>query len=417
MKVYMIILLLVLVAMCGCSLVTAPAYAYLGDNQDVWPAFFGTDNSLKDNGYFVTYDQGASAFDAPLLIAGDLLVLQQTPQRNAVCYETDGTYYVSFVEDTNDLEIYECPTNNWDVGAGAWGVLDDDVSETWLAVDAETRQNYVWLGLYYEPLAGNNILFEIDLAAGVPALTASTITPLFQPADSSRYSIVLDQSLVGCVHYVNINSRLFHCPAAPDGIWNTIDTLRTGDYPQIVTDGEQRLWIFFTTGNILGYTQASDDAQGTIWDTAGTTVFTANTLDDDYHATWLKMDDTIHVVLVDFNLAANSTTLNYLRRTPNGWDAPVVLLTVDSDPLGDLDSLEFPQITVGSLGAIFIYYILNPDWSAGVGGDLQGFYLDAGVYSAPVVGNWIQHTNIDADVDGRVLWVVAPDSIPISGDM
>jgi hypothetical protein len=119
MKVYLALLLafvsiLSLVVGCGCSLITAPAYGYTNDNRDTWPCFFGTDNGGPDNGYMVFYDQGAAAFDAPRLIANDLLNAQWTPQRNAIGWQTSGTWGVAFIEDTsNDLEYWESPDTDW----------------------------------------------------------------------------------------------------------------------------------------------------------------------------------------------------------------------------------------------------------------------------------------------------------------
>jgi hypothetical protein len=91
-----------------------------------------------------------------------------------------------------------------------------------------------------------------------------------------------------------------------------------------------------------------------------------------------------------------------------------VLLTVDSTLIGDNEQLDWPQITCDPFGNLFVYYIL---YNVGAGTrDLQGFYLDASVNDAPQVGNWVQHTNIDGGATA-VIWVVAPDSIPISGEM
>jgi len=412
MKIYAIILMLCFLTCCGCSAVTTPAFAYPGDNYDTWPCFFGTDNGGPDNGYMVFYDQGATAFDAPRLIANDLLDGQWTPQRQGIGWQTSGTWGVAFVEDTsNDLEYWESPDADWQDEAGAWGLTDDDATEDWEAVDAESRQNYVWL-VPYEDTIPNIMIHDyyIDLAAGAPAITARAGAYV---VDNLRYSMVLDQNLLGLRQLVVVSVGGIGYRGFGDIAITGATVTIAGEHPQIITDGEQRLWVFATNGNALIEHTSFNQPLDTVWDAY--TIHSATILANNYHVTWLKFDDTIHVVLVDKDIInPNATTLLYMRRTPNGWDAPVTLLTVDSRPAGGNDDIAWPQITVDPYGAIFIYYIFED--VQGAGGDLRGFYLDAGVYATPVVGNWTNHTNIDAS-GTNVIWCVAPDSIIIGGDM
>jgi len=413
---YLLILFLIMafVVGCGCSNVLTPPVAADG-GMDVWPIFYGTDNSLKDNGYVVFYDQMTSAWQTPRLVATDLLPLQWTPQRNGIGWKTDGTWNVTFIEDSNDLEIWESADADWQDDAGAWARLDDDASETWRGVDVESRQNWVWAEVF-EATGGISISdWYIDLAAGVPAWT---VTAHARVVDNGHYSLVLDRNLYGSRHltYIVIGNTAYSSFSDVASIGATVNV--TGEYPQIIVDGEQRLWVFHTHDNELHASASFDQPLDTFW--TGLPIYTATDLTDDYHATWPKLDDTIHVVLVDFNTEEiNSTYLIYLRRTPNGWTAPVTLLTVDSTFEGDLDSIDYPQICVDPLGNIFVSYILNDNWSEGAGGDLQGFYLDAvdnDNYTVVGAGGWGQHLNIDQSATD-VLWAIMPDSIPIAADM
>lgn len=424
---YLLILFLIMafVVGCGCSNspMVPPAYGYVNDAKDVWPALYGVDNGGPDNGYFICYDQNASAWQAPRLIAADLLDSQWTPQRNSIGWQGSdaasppgGIWNCSFIEDTsNDLEIWVSPDTGWQDDAGAWGLLDDDASQDWLAVDVETRQNYVWMGVYRG--APTIEAFYIDLAAAVPAIT---LTIAIQGNGSTQFSICLDRNLIGYwdIFYTD-GANLSVESTTPTGRrWKTpvvVEAGATGTYPQLIIDNEERMWAFYTGNNSL-FTESEHNIPGEdMWDLESNPLYAATALTSDYHATWLKMDDTIHVALVDANVVAN-TILVYLRRTPNGWVEQETLLTVDSTIPGDTDLLSWPQITVDTLGNIFIYYIFADDWTVTAAGDLRGFYLDSSNYSNPVAGSWTSHTNIDQSAD-LVKWVVAPDSVPISMDM
>lgn len=407
---YLLVLFLVMtfVAGCGCSNILSPP-AYAQDEKDVWPIFYGTDNGGPDNGIIVFYDQLAAAWQAPRTVDTDLLDGQWTPQRNAVGWGAGGVWNVSFIEDTgDDLELWESPDAGWQDDAGAWAMLDGDASQTWGAVDAESRQGHVWLEVYEiaTPIIQD---WYIDLAAGVPALTS------YGPAvatDNNRYSMVLDRNLYGSRNTAYIATNINYISFGD--IAGVIDIIISdGDHPQIIVDGEQRLWCFYTYGNELYTATSFDQPFDTMWGAA--TLYTATGLDDDYHATWLKLDDTIHVVLVDYNEGEeNQTHLIYLRRTPNGWTAPVTLLTVNS--MEGANNLSWPQICCDQFGNLFISYLHhifeNPV-------DLQGFYLDKSDYTdyATVgVGGWIQHLNIDQSAT-EVVWAIMPDSAPITMSM
>lgn len=424
MRHYITILLTLLVILgSGCSLVTAPAYAYAGDAQDTWPAFFGTANGGADNGYVVFWDQNAAAYQAPRLIANDLLALQWTPQRQGIGWDTKGTWDVSFIENTtNNLQIFESPDDDWQDDAGAWAMLDDDNSEDWLALDAETRQDYVWIDAI---VITTPRTFFIDLAAGVPALTLLGIVPAADTTD--QFSICLDQMLIGAIHFIGIdNSDAFAkyfniTPAVYVGALDWENTVAGGGetFPQIISGGYNELYAFYTAGNLLSMVPNKiGGPPGTAWNVledVESVYVPTGTLTQDYHATWLTFDDTIHVVLVDF-IPEGAPTLRYMRRIPNGWTATVTLLTVDSTILGDAETLNWPTITVDTLGNIMIYYILG-DITGGGFGDLQSFYLDADLYSGwAVPGNWVRTLNVDGAGD-PVKWVVAPDSIVIASDM
>jgi hypothetical protein len=406
---------------CGCSNspMVPPAYGYVNDAKDVWPALYGVDNGGPDNGYFICYDQNASAWQAPRLIAADLLDSQWTPQRNSIGWQGSdaasppgGIWNCSFIEDTsNDLEIWVSPDTGWQDDAGAWGLLDDDASQDWLAVDVETRQNYVWLGAYRAAPTIDQLY--VDLAAGVPAITGISN---IQGNGGLQFSLCIEKSLIGYwdVVYndgVNIDTESI----TPGGSrWKVpVTIIASGEYPQLIIDNEERMWTFLTDTNVLRCFSQMNIPGEDFWDIETSSLYTATALSSDYHATWLKMDDTIHVALVDANVFGN-TLLVYLRRTPNGWVEQETLLTVDT--LNTDDLLTWPQITVDTLGNIFIYYIFADDWTVTAAGDLRGFYLDAANYSNPIAASWTAHTNIDQSAD-LVEWVVAPDSIPISADM
>lgn len=416
-----IVVALVIMFATGCSGSVGIMPVFAQGSADVWPCFFGTTNGGADNGYMVFYDQAAAAWQTPRLIANDLLQGQWTPQRNGIGWSTAGTWNVSFIENTsNDLEIWESPDAAWQDDAGAWTMTDDDASENWLAVDVETRQNYIWS----DAIVGTAPrTFFIDLAAGVPALTLLGIVPAADTTTS--YSICLDQMLMGAIHFVGVDDsdgfvKYFNItPAVYAGALNwENDISGASTFPQIISGGYNELYAFYTGTNILFMTPNKiGGPPGTIWTALEDpeAVYTATALDDDYHATWLTYDDTIHVVLVDF-VPEGNTTLRYLRRTPNGWSAAIILLTVDSAVLGDHLTLDWPQITVDPYGSIFIYYLFV-DLLAGPGGDLRGFHLDLTDYDDfATPATWTGHTNIDG-AGTNVTWCVAKDSEPIESDI
>jgi len=414
---------------CGCSNICSPAYGYVGDACDVWPALFGTDNAgATDNGYFICYDQNAAAWQAPRLIATDLLKAQWTPQRNSIGWRagTDvlagGKYNATFIEDTsNDLEIWESPDDGWQDDAGAWAMTDSEATATWIAVDVESRQNYMWALLD----EGNNNYYPmyINLGAGAPAWTiGDALAPI---SGTIQFSIVLDSNLFGLTHWAYVdNGDIKYGMNTSTGYVGGSGTIQTSaNYPQIIVDGEQRLWCFYTVGNVL-FTKTYFDFppdSSIDWildDDAG--IYTATVLTSAYHATWLAMDDTIHVILIDYDGGFPNMTFDliYIRRTPNGWSAAItidswVLAVASGDATAQVERL-YPQITVDTLGNISVMYI---EVIAGPIGDLRQWYLDASLYRVfDVPANWVQSTDIEGTEDD-VLWVVAPDSIPIAADM
>lgn len=409
---YLLILFLVMafVVGCGCSnVLTPPVFAQ--PTKDVFPIFFGTDNGGPDFGYMSFYDQGAAAWQAPRLIANDLLNAQWTPQRNAVAWCTNGRWHVTFIEDTsNDLEIWESPDTGWQDDAGAWTLTDDDASDTWLAVDVETRQNYVWAHVSRGIATAGH--WYIDLSAGAPNWATAT-TAINMDTSDGHYSVVLDQRLRGGLHTVfhPVAGSVDYAYGAYNGGQAVVEV--TADYPQVVADKLNRTWVFYTNGNAL-FCEDSGDIYAPIFLLESALIHTATALTDDYHAAWLKYDDTIHVVLVDHdNVNPNATYLIYLRRTPNGWSAPVTLRTVDGSMGGARDELHWPQICVDTLGNMFISYIYV-DFD-GVQGDLCGYYLDKDDYNNYTVvgaGGWIAHANIDQSAT-VVVWAIMPDSVPI----
>jgi len=338
-------------------------------------------------------------------------------QRNSVGWRTNGRGSVIFIEDTsNDLEIWESPDTDWQDEAGVWTLTDDETGNNYDSVDVEPRQHYIW-AIAKIAAAGNQLVtLYIDLAAGVPAWAGLT-TPVWT-VDNIHFSLVLDKNLLGVCHIAYVASgNIEYRYSLPTDIYGTNIIVNAGDYPQIICDGEQRLWCFYTGSNNLWAETAFDEPpHTTTWMPDGAAqIYTGTGLVSSYHATWLAMDDTIHVILVDTDvLNPNNTRLRYLRRTSNGWDAAVTLLTVDGQVVGDNDGIAWPQICVDRIGNIFVSYILED--VQGTGGDLRGFYLDAGVYSNPVVGNWSAHTNIDGSAD-TIIWAIMPDYIPVTAEI
>lgn len=407
MKLRFVLLLIIVMLL----LLPQPASSWPNSAKDIWPAMFWTTANGADNLYVVFWSQAGTAWRAPRLICADMLTAQWTPQRQGIGYRTSGRYGVALIENvSNDLEYYESTDNQWtDDLVGAWTLTDDDASQDWLAVDCESRQNYVWGATAF---AGISPAFlYIDLSAGVPTWTPVATTVL--AIDNIHYSIVLDEHIQGYLNMVLIATGTvryaFPHPAPPNANVPYYDTTQIGDYPQIL--GHFGDSLFYTYDNALYFIPNL-----LYWALANVeTVYTAATLTNDYHATWLARDDTVHCVVVDLDVAnPNATTLNYIRRTPNGFDAPIVLLTVDSRMLGDHLEIHWPTITCDPFGAIFIFYIL---WdSIALTGDLQGFYLDSLNYSNPVVGSWVQHLDIDDSAD-VILGVVTLDNMPVCCDM
>jgi len=395
-------------------LIPLSAYSYIGDACDVFPVFFGTDNAGPDNGIIVFRDQNAGAWQAPRTIDTDLLDSQWLPQRNAVGWDSVGKWNVSFIEATgNDLEVWESADDGWQDDAGAWAMTDSDATYNYLACDVESRQDYVH-GMAFNGISVYGWYIEL--------VTANAIVPyLIRAATDYQFSLVMNKQLLPWHTGVlrdNVDASLVADNAYNLG-YQYIDTGIAGEYPQVVTDASNFFWMFYTNTNTLNCRTWTStwDVGTTFSEPVGfTAVYAANTLTANYHATWLAMDDTIHVVLVDWNIGDTMTYLIYVRRTPNGWSAPVTLLTVDSNPIGGKDSLEWPQITVDAIGNIVIYYIRADDWTVTRAGDLRAFYLDSSLYSGFAnPANWVSYTDVD-QTENLVEWCVAPDYQPISGD-
>lgn len=393
------------------SLAILPAFA--DSSADIWPIFYTTDNGGPDNGYAAFYDQNASAWQQRL-IDNDLTDSQWSPQRNAIGWDTAGKWNVTFVGDAGtDLQLWESPDDAWLDDAGAWAMTDNDVSLIFLNVDSEVRQNMIFSVVY-----DNTILaFFIDLAAGVPAWTALNADSV--ASGVNQFSVVLDRNLMGTMHiaYADGAGNVDYAGAFYSSTWaDKSNAIVSAAYPQVIVDNEQRVWIFATFFNNFLGSHSFDSPADATWLIDVPIIYAANALSAAHHSTWRVIDDTAHCVLVDFDdLAPNSTFLIYLRRTPNGWTAPTTLLTVDSDGGGDNDSIVYPQICNATDGSLFVSYILEGD--VGLGGDLQGFYLDAedyDNYTTVGAGGWILHTNIDGSGDA-ILEAVMPDYIPISG--
>ena len=414
MKIILIIILLSL-------LLTFPAMAYVGDNCDVFPIFYGTDNGGADNGYIVFRDQ-TGAWDAPVLVAADLLQGQCTPQRNAIGWRgprqgifAGGKWYVTFIEDTNDLEIWASGDDGWQDDAGVWTLVAEDTNYDWLAVDVESRQGFVHGMLAAQDVPLGFYGCYIDLRVAVPAWT----TYAGGPINDSSFSIVMNQQAFpyDVVVWRDAVDQTINIGHGGYNGFRSVDSGATGDYPQIVCDGSDWNWAFYTVANALNVVTYPlvITAPFAYTTTVGFgTIYAATGLTQDYHATWLKMDDTIHVVLVDFNPAGN-TLLVYIRHTPNELEAPMTVVTVDSSP-EVFDALSWPQITVDTLGNIVIYYIFTDNWTGGFAGDLRCEYLDAGLYADYAIpASWASYNNVDQSGDD-VKWCVAPDYIPIAGD-
>jgi len=384
------------------------------DAAYIYPVLFGTDNGgVSDNGYFAAYDQGIPGW-TQRLIANDLLKSQWVPQRNSIGWDRHGKFGAALIEDVSgDLEYWESPDDGWQDAAGAWALTDDDASQNWTGCDINSKHGFIHGAAFAAPALRG---FYLDLDAGAPNI----VPYLIRNANDANFSCMIDRALLKWQSVVLRDDAdqsliLSNCYNAG---YQLNDINIVADYPLITCDQDNYIWLFYTSINSLYYR-----SYPSVWDSAtplgepvaGTLslIYSANQLDKNYHATWLPMDNTIHLVLVDMSVAPNATKLIYLRRTPNGWTSPITLLTIDSSPLGDKDWISWPQITVDPYGNIFIHYIFSDDWTISFAGDLRGLYLDSSLYynyDAP--GNWSGHTNIDGGV-GDVEWVAASGHVPI----
>lgn len=409
---YLILLLLVgaLVYGCGCSNITSPAFG-AGGNQDKFPIFYGTDaGGGADNGYMVFCNTATPAWKVPRLIANDLLDGQMSEQRSCIGNDGKGTWNETHIDSGNDLNIYESPDDHWLDDAGAWTLVDDDAGADYTSCDVETRQNYMWIKSTITGPFG--FINYIDLSIGIPAITPGPYVNVL-PFDNEHYSIVLDNYNWGVIHYVyqSAGGNYMYDVTGPVSAFAIYTGFAfTGDYPQIlnVSNGAQ-LYISSTAGNIL-YGFHSDTTYPQSQDSE--IIYIATALTSAYHATWRYVDDTIHVALVDYNNAApDSTYLIYLRRTSNGWSAPITLLAVDSRMMFDNDNLIWPNITTDVFGNILISYIFES--TTGAGGDLEAYYLPASLYDDfDNLANWTSFTDIDAGVT-PVIWAIMEDYCPI----
>jgi hypothetical protein len=400
----------------GCSNITEPAYGAVGDVLK-WAGFYGKEYlEATDSGYFVAQDAVTKLFHNRL-IATDLLKGQMLPQRDSNGYDADGKYNVTYADVDNDLNIYESPDTGWHDDAGAWALTDDDTTDTWVAVDVESRQGFIWAAVLKIDIMFNDILtpFYLDLTNVAPAWTVWNTNIA---CDNAHYSIVLDDNLVGINHWVFMLSNIYYVNANPNiTVTGGVEITTLGDYPKIIVDGEERFWVFHTDISNLICKTSFDDPNDPVFNPVDL-IYTGTSLTDYYDAVWLATDDTIHVVLVDFNIAGD-TYLIYLRRTPNGWSDPVILRTVDST-LTDKDSMVWPNISVDPMRGIFIYYIFIDDYTTTIphaadpGGDLCGLELLPEDYHDDYddPGNWIPYNDIDNSED-QITWVLAIDDSPV----
>ena len=414
MKTKLLLIIILLVAAClpSCSwdngLVT-PAYGYADDAKDIWPAFYGVRDGGVDEGWFVAYDQNATAWQAPRMVDNNLLINQWVPQRNAVGWTTSGKYNVAFIESGNGLELWESPDDNWQDDAGAWTMTDDDTSQEWVAVDSDSYQNYTYLATLDTA--------NSDIYAGYVNLNVGTIDfmdydmdgnlDFAQDADDNHYSIVLPRTLFGLYNILFREAGNITHTCLGSTFNETI--LAIADYPQILDNGDN-LWSFFTAANELFLQTAIHDPENETW-VSSAAVYSATVLTSAYHASWMAADDTLWVAVVDHDpVNPNGTELRVTKRTSNNWQGSVLLLTVDSTLLGDNEGIISPTCTTDTKGNVFVYYILFDQ--AANGGDLQGWYLDSQLADAwDVPGNWTNYVDLD-DSEDLVLWVVAPDRIP-----
>ena len=402
----LIILLLILMSgICGCA---SGGVIIPFEPEDIimtyrWPVLIGTPPGgppVSDSVDIIFWNTATSAFVRTNVIT-DALPFQWTPQRNGIGWRSSGKWGVGIIETTSfDLEYWENTETGW-TAAGAWGLTDDDASQNWEAVDVATRQNWVWAEVF--EAGGPSIRdWYIDLSAGVPAWTYAGHTRV---VDDAHYSVVLDQNLLGARHIAYIAVGNITYGSFSDTASTGVTVQAVGDYPQIIVDGEQRLWLFITYDNDLYVMTSFDQPFDTSWN--GGVIYSATTLTQDYMVAHNPVDDTIHVVLCDVNMEGTST-LKYLRRTRNGWSAAITLKTLTSvDPTYHVPT--WPQITIDSFCNICIYYI--DDDMVGVG-DLCQFLLPYNLYSGfATPANWTETTNVDDSADD-ILWCVAPPNMP-----
>jgi len=340
---------------------------------------------VADELRIVFWDTVTSAF-VQTTICTDSLQGQWTNQRCGIAYSTAGEWGVAHIEAvSNDLEYWQNANANW-IADGAWNLLDDDNNKAWLAVDVETRQNFVHGMLMEQPLGVSFHGCYIDLSAGVPNWVIYTGAGM----EDSHYSIAMTQQLSPwyvAVFRDTADQSLNLAESIYAG-YRYVDTGRFGDYPQIVADKSDYLWIFATINNVLyGYIFPSVVAGPLSYnETVGMyAVYAATTLASNHKATHNPVDDTIHVILVDTIPAGNE--LIYLRRTANGWSDPITLQTS-----GALETFSWPQITCDSFNNINVYYIHD--------GDLVNLLLPSADYADfDTPANWDKTTNVDDSAD------------------
>ena len=315
-------------------------------------------------------------------ICTDSLQSQWTNQRCGIAWKSNGQWGVAHIEAvSNDLEYWQNAGTNF-IADGAWALLDDDASENWLAVDVKTRQNWVQAEMF---IAAGLYGGYINLGTGAPAWV--TYSSFF--ADDAHYSITLDRSLfpwhIGVARdQADQTMNLFEAYNTLSPATASDDTTRVGDYPQIITDNFNNIWLFTTSANALKFdvfAPINIFFTQTFASNISGLSYAATSLTANYKAAHNPVDDTIHVILVD--TIVNANLLIYMRRTANGWSSPITLATG-----GAGESFSWPQIACDSFNQLMVYYIHD--------GVLKSTKLTTALYSGfATPANWSTPKVID----------------------
>ena len=325
---------------------------------------------------------------------------QWKPQRSGIIFDRSGKCYWAQIEDTsNDLEIWANNAAGWQID-GTWTENAENTSQDWEALDVEARQSHAWGGVYETSTPNAIHGFTKDLKAGAPAITLGGSVP----SENDEFSLALDSKLYGITNLFHRSTTdkysAFIMPSLAAEIADTLAA--TFNSPQLLTDGHNILWAFSTLANDLQVATYGWPYGTIAFFDHDNPVYTGTNLTDAYMASWRPEDDTIHIVLVDWDFDGENVDfdLKYLRRAANGWIAPI---TVDSwtIPIGDMEAQLLrltPQITNQPNGIV----INNVEYVPGAAeGQLNAFFLPNSLYHDPTAGNWVKTGDIAVGIDCR----------------